>query len=131
MIAGKVMQEDRLQPVVWADAEITMADVNDSNYDSLNRLAPFGSANPSPLFLSRNLRVVDAIPLSDGSHLKLLLADSAGTTKAPVEAVVWRAGHMLETIRQRRHVDLLFGIERRNWKGDIHLQLKVKDIRVV
>ena len=130
-IADRQMQGDKLQPTVWADAEITLAEVNDSTYDSLNRLAPFGSANPSPLFMARNLRVMDAIPLSDGSHLKLLLADATNINRSPVEAMVWRAGHMYETIRQRRHVDLLFGIERRDWKGDVHLQLKVKDIRIV
>jgi len=74
---------------------------------------------------------MDAIPLSDGSHLKLLLADQSNINRAPVEAIVWRAGHMFDTIRQKRRVDLLFGIERRDWKGDVHLQLKVKDIRVV
>jgi single-stranded-DNA-specific exonuclease len=130
-IANREMAQDQIHPTVWADAEITMADVNDHTYDSLNRLAPFGSANPSPLFMARNLRVMDAIPLSDGSHLKLLLADATNISRAPVEAVVWRAGHMFETIRQKRRVDLLFGIERRDWKGDVHLQLKVKDIRIV
>ncbi|MGA7730256.1 MAG: single-stranded-DNA-specific exonuclease RecJ [Chloroflexia bacterium] len=130
-IANRVMQADQLQPTVWADAELTMAEVNDGTFDSLNRLAPFGSANPSPLFMARNLRVMDAIPLSDGSHLKLLLADQSNINRAPVEAIVWRAGHMFDTIRQKRRVDLLFGIERRDWKGDVHLQLKVKDIRVV
>lgn len=130
-LAGRIMEDDESQHVIWADAEITMGDVNDDNFDSLNRLAPFGAANPSPLFMSRNLRVIDAIPLSDGSHLKLLLADQSNINRSPVEAVVWRAGHMYDVIRQRKRVDLLYGIERRDWKGDVHLQLKVKDIRVV
>ncbi len=130
-IATRMMQDDTAQPITWADAEITMSEVNDGTYDSLNRLAPFGSANHSPLFMARNLRVMDAIPLGDGSHLKLLLADQTNINRSPVEAVVWRAGHLFDTIRQRKHVDLLFGIERRDWRGDVHLQLKVKDIRVV
>lgn len=130
-IANRRMQDDNAQPTVWADAEITMAEVNDGTFDSLNRLAPFGSANASPLFMARNLRVMDAMPLGDGSHLKLLLADQTNISKAPVEAIIWRAGHMLDMIRQKKRVDLLFGIERRDWRGDVHLQLKVKDIRVV
>ncbi|MEO5951079.1 MAG: DHHA1 domain-containing protein, partial [Chloroflexia bacterium] len=130
-IATRMMQDDSAQPTMWADAEITMAEVNDGTFDSLNRLAPFGSANHSPLFMARNLRVMDAIPLGDGSHLKLMLADQTNINRSPVEAVVWRAGHLFDTIRQRKHIDLLFGIERRDWRGDVHLQLKVKDIRVV
>ena len=46
-----------------------------------------------------------------------------------MEAVAFRTGHMLDAIKRRGRVDLLFQIERREWKGDIHLQLKVKDMR--
>jgi hypothetical protein len=45
--------------------------------------------------------------------------------------MVWRAGHLYETLRHNGRVDILFNIERRDWKGHVHLQLKVKDLRVV
>jgi single-stranded-DNA-specific exonuclease len=118
-------------PVVRADAELSMAEVNDRTFDSLGRMAPFGAGNAAPLFLARGLRVIDAVALSDGSHLKLYLADAEGAGHSPVEAMVWRAGHLYETLRHNGRVDILFNIERRDWKGHVHLQLKVKDLRVV
>ena len=119
------------RPVIQADAELTMAEVNDRTYDSLDRLAPFGAGNSAPLFLARGLRVTDAVALSDGSHLKLYLADDTNTAGSPIEAMVWRAGHLYETLRHNGRVDILFSIERREWKGNVHLQLKVKDLRVL
>ena len=74
--------------------------------------------------------MADAVALSDGSHLKLYLADAEGAGHSPVEAMVWRAGHLYETLRHNGRVDILFNIERREWKGHVHLQLKAKDLRV-
>ena len=59
-----------------------------------------------------------------------MLTDRAISTERLLEAVAFRTGHLLEAIKRRGRVDLLFQIERREWRGDVHLQLKVKDLRV-
>jgi single-stranded-DNA-specific exonuclease len=96
----------------------------------MGMLAPFGSGNPTPLFMARDVRVAEVMPMGDGSHLKLLLAGKRNGTHPPVEAVAFRTGQHYETIRRKGRVSLLFSIERREWKGDVHLQLKVRDMRV-
>ncbi len=129
LIASERLQEHHLRPVLMADACISMADVSDRTFDNLNRLAPFGAGNSSPVFMANDVRVLSVTPMGDGGHLKLMLADQTNINRAPVEAVAFRTGHMLDAIKRRGRVDLLFQIERRDWKGDIHLQLKVKDMR--
>jgi single-stranded-DNA-specific exonuclease len=129
-VAAERLNGHSLKPVMMADASITMSDVTDRTLDSLNRLAPFGAGNPSPTFMATDVRVLSVTPLGDGGHLKLMLADNTNINRAPVEAVSFRTGHMLDAIKRRGRVDLLFQIERRDWKGDVHLQLKVKDLRV-
>jgi single-stranded-DNA-specific exonuclease len=79
--------------------------------------------------MANDVRVLSVTPMGDGGHLKLLLADQTNINRAPVEAIAFRTGHMLDAIKRRGRVDLLFQIERRDWKGDVHLQLKVKDLR--
>lgn len=129
-IAAEQLQDEHLQPVHKADAEIAMADVNDATLDSLNRLAPFGAGNPSPVFMAKQVRVLSASQMGDGSHLKLMLADATNISRMPVEAVSFRTGHLMEAIKRKGRVDVLFQIERREWRGDVHLQLKVKDLKV-
>lgn len=129
-IASQQKNSIHLQPLIRADAELPMSEVTDQTFDSLQRLAPFGAGNSAPLFLALGLRVTDAVALSDGSHLKLYLTDATNPSGRPVEAMVWRAGHLYETLRHNGRVDILFSIERREWKGNVHLQLKVKDLRV-
>jgi single-stranded-DNA-specific exonuclease len=129
-MADSLLTEDHLQPTLTADAEITMAEVNDGTLESINRLAPFGSGNPSPLFMARGVRALDVLPMGDGSHIKLMLADRTNISGMAVEAVAFRFGHLAEAIKRRPRVDILFYIERREWKGDTHLQLRVRDMRV-
>jgi single-stranded-DNA-specific exonuclease len=128
-LASERLEEHHLRPTYMADASITMADVTDETLDSLGRLAPFGASNPSPVFMANDVRVMNVLPMGDGAHLKLLLADQTNISKMPVEAIAFRTGHLAEAIKRRGRVDILFQIERREWKGDVHLQLKVKDLR--
>jgi single-stranded-DNA-specific exonuclease len=129
-MADEQLDQSKLEPVIRADAEISIDDVNDANFDAIGLLAPFGSGNPTPLFMARDVRVADVLPMGDGSHLKLLLSGNLNGARPPVEAVAFRTGQHYEMIRRKGRVDLLFSIERREWKGDVHLQLKVRDMRI-
>ena len=129
-LAGARLESHQLQPTYMADAEITMADVTDDTLDSISRLAPFGSGNPLPVFMARGVHAREAQTVGDGSHLKLHLTDAPPTSGRPIEAIAFGFGRLAELIRRRPVVDLLFTIERREWRGEKHLQLRVKDIRI-
>jgi single-stranded-DNA-specific exonuclease len=123
--------QSEAQPVTKVDCEITLSDVNEATYQSIMRLSPFGAGNPTPLFAARNVRVLDAFAINDSPHLKLLVADHTNISRSPLEAIAFRKAHLLKVIDKNAKVDLLFHIERREWKGDVYLQLKVKEIRVL
>ena len=129
-LVGAQLEDHQLQSTYMADAEISMADVTDCTLDSISRLAPFGSGNPLPLFMAKGVYAREAQTVGDGSHLKLHVADAPPATGRPVEAIAFGFGRLAEAIRKHPVVDLLFTIERREWRGEKHLQLRVKDIRV-
>lgn len=132
LIAGQLLHEQQLQPTLNADAELAMSDVNDDTLESINRLAPFGAGNPSPLFKARGVKALDVSATGDGAHLKLLLADASSNSNShpPVEAIAFRSAHLAEAIKRRPRIDALFHVERREWKGDSHLQLRIRDLRI-
>lgn len=119
----------RVEPLITADSHITLADVTFDMLAALNSLAPFGASNPLPLFMAKDVRAVDAYPLRDGAHLKLMLEDATISQRGPIEAIAFRMGHLADAIKRRRHLDILFYIERREWNGDVHLQLRIKDLK--
>jgi single-stranded-DNA-specific exonuclease len=130
-LAGERLHDDQLQPTLMSDAEIVMSEVHDRTLDSVNRLAPFGSGNPQPLFMARNVRVLDARVIGEtGAHLKLALAAQPTGPTSEVEAIGWRMGHHLPHIRSKPRVDLLFHIEREEFRGEMRLRAKIRDLRL-
>jgi single-stranded-DNA-specific exonuclease len=117
-------------PVTMVDKELTLADVSDKTMHDINELAPFGSGNPCPLFMARGLSVVDAQPVGDSAHFKLWLADRTNLSRPPIEAIAFRMAHLARTITRGSKVDVLFHIERRHWKGEVSLQLRVRDVHL-
>jgi single-stranded-DNA-specific exonuclease len=72
-----------LAPALDIDAEIRLRHLNGRLIEWFRRLAPFGCANPEPMFLSRDVEVLDAWNMGeDGSHLRLKLRDGRVTYPA-------------------------------------------------
>jgi len=89
------------------------------------RLAPFGYSNPTPLFVTRGLKVSDSRRVgSDSKHLKLVLTDG----RRWMDAIAFRWGEQEATVRRARSVDVVFALEFNDWSGA--LQMNVKDIQV-
>ncbi|MDQ5826247.1 MAG: single-stranded-DNA-specific exonuclease RecJ [Chloroflexota bacterium] len=126
----KQLQNEQLRPTISADAELPVNKVDDETLAQINRMSPFGAGNPSPMFVAKGVRVVSASTVGDNdAHLKLIVADR-NNGHTPLEAIAFRYGYMAESVRRKGQVDLVYSIERREWKGDTHLQLRVKDIHV-
>jgi len=114
-----------LKPIVDIDAEVTLGDLTQKIYEWLVRLAPFGYSNPTPLFVTRGLKVSDSRRVgSDSKHLKLVLTDG----RRWMDAIAFRWGEQEATVRRARSVDVVFALEFNDWSGA--LQMNVKDIQV-
>jgi single-stranded-DNA-specific exonuclease len=68
--------------------------VNKGLWESLARLEPFGSGNPTPVFVTRDVKLVQPPRTMKEKHLKLKVSSAAsnGTTKfqRAQEVVGWR-----------------------------------------
>lgn len=74
-------------PVLEYDAEISLDEVKHEFWLSLQRLEPFGSGNPFPVFVSRNAKLIQPARLLKDKHLKLrALPGDAGARQ-------WRRAH--------------------------------------
>src|ERR1051326_5336041 len=72
-IAKETLTADHLQPSIKACAEVTLDDVNADLLDDLSLLEPFGSGNPTPVFIAHQLRLGSAPQVVGTGHLKLWL----------------------------------------------------------
>ena len=64
-----------LKPEILIDTVITSENTSINEIDEIKKLEPFGEGNAMPIILYKNLKIVAIRTLSEGKHLKLMLAD--------------------------------------------------------
>lgn len=123
-LARRALQPGDLQPPLRLDAEARLGDFTPAVLTELDRLQPFGQANPGVQFCARNLR--HARPLQrmgrDRQHVKLWVTDGVTTH----EAVWWQAGEESLPVGS---FDLAFAPTINDYNGRRTVQLKVLDWR--
>jgi single-stranded-DNA-specific exonuclease len=107
------------------DAEVRLAEVDERLAQELAGLGPFGQDNPSPVLVTRNVRVTAARRVGDGSHLKLTLEDDRATTRS---AIGFGLGDREVDVGAR--VDLAFLPTVSTWQGRRSAELELSDLAI-
>lgn len=89
----RLLPEDFV-PVLEYDGEISLDDVNHTFWESLTQLEPYGSGNPTPLFVARGVKLTQPPRIMKEKHLKLRVTAGGfsgnGRTQRAHEVVGWR-----------------------------------------
>ncbi len=94
------------------------------NFDFIQSLAPFGEANPAPVFLTRNARVVETrLVGAQGQHLKMKVWQDG----VAFGAIAFRQGAKVRDTHGP--IDLVYTISLDTWGYKPRLQLTVQDFR--
>ncbi|MFL7794897.1 MAG: single-stranded-DNA-specific exonuclease RecJ [Anaerolineae bacterium] len=122
-LATEQLADIELTPILSVDAKVELAQMSWELQHELAQLEPCGYANPHPLFLSRDIRVVGHRAVgNEGKHLKLALSDGHVTW----DAIAFRQGDWAQKLPDR--IDLVYHLEVNEWNGQRRLQLNVQDI---
>ncbi|MFQ5731548.1 MAG: single-stranded-DNA-specific exonuclease RecJ, partial [Planctomycetaceae bacterium] len=110
------------------DAEVRIADVSLNSVRQLDRLGPFGDANPRPLFAASNVTLAEPPKrMGEGrNHLSLRLRQF-GTT---IRAVAFGRGDWADEIAEHNApIDVCFAPSVNTFRGRQHVELMLKDWR--
>ena len=124
--ARAALSPDDLVPELRIDLEVALADLTPGFESLLRHLEPCGIGNPSPMLLTRGVRLAAAPRIVGQGGLKLRLQ----TDHEPLEAVGWSLGHRIGEIDVNRPLDVAFRLERDEYQGVSRLQAKLADFRV-
>ncbi len=72
--SNKTITDKMLIPVIEAECELPFERLTLQTYDVIRLLEPFGTGNNTPLFIVKNLTVVDIEPIGCGHHVKMRVA---------------------------------------------------------
>jgi single-stranded-DNA-specific exonuclease len=122
--AAEVLDGRDLVPTLAADVRVPLEAMSWDLWEGLQRLRPFGAANPEPLFVSEDVVVRHHRAVgTDGAHLKLYLFDGERVW----DGIAFRQGGWFDKLPDR--IDIAYHLQLNEWRGERNLQLNVRDIR--
>ena len=116
----RLAREDLIK-TLEIDAETTLQEMDLETVRRLEALAPFGPANPEPLFLARNVTILESKVVGD-KHLKAKLKQNGAVAEA-IGFWLWEGRPS-----QGKTVDVVFTPEIDRWQGRERVQLKMIDL---
>ena len=117
-----------LTPEISIDTQIELNEITPKFYRILSQFVPFGPGNMSPVFMSDNLEDTGYGKCvgEDNKHIRL-------TVKQPnsdkIVCIGFGLGDKLNLIKDKRTFKAAYSIDENEWKGNVFLQLKLRDIK--
>jgi single-stranded-DNA-specific exonuclease len=113
---GCLIPEDFV-PILEYDGEVPLDGVNQRFWESLVKLEPFGSGNPTPVFVARGAKLVQPPRILKEKHLKLraipAVSPTNGSQQRAQEIVGWRMAERAtqEVLTLGDTLDLAFTVD--------------------
>jgi len=128
-IARERLTPDDLVPELRADLDVSLGELTLQLESLLRHIEPCGVGNPSPVLITRGVTVAGPPKVvgREQEHLKLWLADSAGTH---IEALGWGMAKRAGEVEQGAVIDVAFRLESDEWNGEKKLQARLADMRL-
>lgn len=104
--------------------KLTLDQINQTLYQEIQQLAPFGMDNPLPLIEIDNLPAQQVKQIgADGKHLKFMLQDQQ--TSLPVLA--FNFGEDYANLASQNPINVVGQLDENSWQNQVNLQLLLKD----
>lgn len=119
-----------LKPEKFIDAQMKLSAVNIKNCRLIKKLEPFGIENSEPVFLFKQVRVVEKrIIGTNGDHLKLKIDDpkTTRTENILVDSIAFKKGDFDSKIKTGDVIDFTASLVLNIWNDRVSPQLVVKD----
>ena len=115
----------------YYDAEIAPSAVNLDFFEKINLLAPFGSGNPEPRFIVKDLKLVNSKIVAE-KHIKIVLIGSDSTLLKAISfnSVDTQLGsHLLK--KNIKPFDIVGKLSLNEWRGQRNVEFIIDDISVI
>jgi single-stranded-DNA-specific exonuclease len=124
-IAERELGGQELVPMIEIDAELPFDKLDLPLAEELGALQPTGYHNKPPIFMSRNLEVIESRAVGkEEQHLKLRLAQPG---QMPIDAIGFNLGGRRGGLPRR--VDVAYALEINEWNDKRSVQLNLEDVR--
>ena len=112
------------------DGLLSIKGINDELIDVVNKIAPYGSGNPRPIFAIKNVKIIKPKLVGESkNHLSFIISDKSGKS---IKAIIFYSSENLlgQTILNsyRNKLFLLAGyVKREQWKNKNYFEIIIED----
>ena len=124
-VALERLKPEDLVKEVRMDLELPLAEATEELEKLLRHFEPFGIGNPGPLFLARGVRVASSVAKIGSDGVKLQVE----SRERKIEAVGWGLAPRSGELTEGAAVDIVYKLERNEYRGRSTLQLGLVDFR--
>ncbi|MDD5027678.1 MAG: single-stranded-DNA-specific exonuclease RecJ [Candidatus Omnitrophica bacterium] len=119
----KLSLEDLL-PSLDIDVELDLGSLTEGVVEELERLEPFGTGNPEPLFYTRGLRLKGEPQSLGRQTLKFWVTDG----KVTFQVIGFGMAGLLASLLEAKSLDIVYTPRMDNWRDDSSIILEARDI---
>ena len=122
--ASEKLSSPDSMPKTFVETEISSQDITLDMVAELSKLEPYGAKNPEPIFILKDARIAELVPLSMGKHTRLTLFKD----EINIAAVFFGHNLINEGFAVGDGVDLICSININEFRGNKTVQLIIRDI---
>lgn len=120
------LKKELLTPPLLIDGELELYNINDNLIKWLEKFAPFGTGNPRPTWITRNV-IIDGYPYTVGkNHLKMKVVKDG----CKFDLIGFNLGDYLHLLKKNSKIDIVYSLERNIWQNKVTIQGKLKDLHL-
>ena len=114
-----------------SDAKLSLDDVTNENYKLIEKLAPYGTGNPKPLFLFENIIIDNAKMFGkENNHLELTFRNSKNKIIKAI-GFFMKLTDWGKELKSGDKINLLANFEKSTFRGFNELRLRIVDIEIM
>ena len=114
-----------LIPEIIIDADIRFEDINQTLYNIISQMEPFGPENMRPVFMVRRVLDNGWSKIVKEEHIKFSLQQN----NVVYSGIGFDMADKFHLLQLKQPLDVLFTLDETEWNGVKSLQLKVIDLR--
>lgn len=126
-LATKKLSGIDLKPKLDIEVELNLAKISEELVINISQLAPFGENNPRPMFLSKEVMIIDIFNMGiNGQHIKLRLKQNDSSI---ISALGFGKAGEWQDLQIGDKIDTVYYVEINEFNGHREVQLKIVDLK--
>jgi single-stranded-DNA-specific exonuclease len=125
-VSAPLLTDDILTRSLKIDVEIGFGGLTSQLLEIIKSFEPTGAGNPTPVFTTREVNVVDARAVGvGGKHLKLRLSQEGNE----FGAIAFSQAESFSKLSPEKKIDIVYTFSENTWNSQTNMDLKIKDLK--